>query len=88
MATLTRFGFEFDPTNSAAAKSLSWWGVTAWTVEGARVLISDAGRFDQAFPRVSRLVEGVDISTLDQNYVARNMATPNLRGIWYPLGFQ
>jgi hypothetical protein len=88
MASLIRFWFEFDPTSSPAAKSSPWWGVTAWTVEDARNLISDSGRFDQALPPVTRLVEDVDLASLDQNHVLRNMAQPNLRGVWYPLRFQ
>ena len=88
MASLKRFWFEFDPTSSPAAKTSPWWGVTAWTVEDAQHLISDAGRFGQALPPVTRLVEDVVVDTLDQNHVLRNMAPSNLRGIWYPLGFQ
>jgi hypothetical protein len=67
---------------------MPWWGVTAWTVEDAQELISDTGRFGQALPSVTRLVGDVDISTLDQDHVVRNMAPSNLRGIWYPRGFQ
>jgi len=37
---------------------------------------------------VIQLIEDVDVSTLDQDHVARNMLDPNERGIWYPLGFQ
>jgi hypothetical protein len=28
------------------------------------------------------------VSTLDKGHVLPNMAAPNERGIWYPLGFQ
>jgi hypothetical protein len=70
------------------AKASPWWGVTAWTVEDARSLISETGRFGQELPPVARFVEDVDVGTLDHDHVIRNMAPANLRGIWFPLGFQ
>jgi hypothetical protein len=32
-------------------------------------------------------IEDVDIRALDQRHVIPNMAPPNLRGVWFPLGF-
>jgi hypothetical protein len=88
MASLTRFWFEFDPTASTAAKSTPWWGVTAWTIEDPRKLILETGCFGQTLPTVGRLEGDVDITNLDEKHVAPNMAAPNERDIWYPLGFQ
>jgi hypothetical protein len=88
MASLIRFWFEFDPLDSPAAKTTPRWGVTAWTVDDARNLILESGRFGQSLPPITRLVEDVDISTLDENHVLPNMAPPNERCIWYPLGYQ
>ena len=53
-------------------------GVTAWTVEDARSLILEATRFDQ-LPTVTRLLENIDVSTLDQEHVVQNM-TLRIRG--------
>jgi len=87
MASLIRYWFEFDSTAPSAARLTPWWGVTAWTVEDARGLILGTTRFGQSLPPVTRLIEDVDVSTLDQEHVARNMLAPNERGIWYPKGF-
>jgi len=38
--------------------------------------------------RVTDIIEDVDVSTLDANHVLPNMAPPNLRGVWFPLGYQ
>ncbi len=48
---LIRYWFEFDPSNSSSVKATPWWGVTAWTVEDARSLISEAARFGQSLPQ-------------------------------------
>jgi hypothetical protein len=88
MASLVRYWLEFDWTDSPAARLTPWWGVTARTVEDARGLILGTTRFGQSLPPVIQLIEDVDVSTLDQDHVARNMLDPNERGIWYPLGFQ
>ena len=34
--------------------------------------------------RVTDIIEDVDVSTLDANHVL----PPNLRGVWFPLGYQ
>jgi hypothetical protein len=88
MASLIQYWFEFEPSISHMAKITPWWGVTAWTVEDALSLISLTGRFGDSLPVVTRLVESVDISTLDQNHVITNMNPPKDRGIWYPKGYQ
>ena len=77
MASLIRYWFEFDSTAPSAARLTPWWGVTAWTVEDARGLILGTTRFGQSLPPVTRLIEDVDVSTLDQEHVARNMLAPN-----------
>ena len=87
MASLVRYWIGFDSTASSAARITPWWGVTAWTVEDARGLILGTTHFGRALPPVTQLIEDVDVSTLDQDHVARNMLDPNERGIWYPLGF-
>lgn len=37
---------------------------------------------------IKSCIEDVDVSTLDQGHVLPNMAQPNLRGVWFPLGYQ
>jgi hypothetical protein len=88
MASLVRYWFEFDSTASSAARVTPRWGVTAWTVEDARGLILGTTHFGRALPPVTQLIEDVDVSTLDQNNVLRNVDAPNERGVWYPMGFK
>lgn len=86
-AALRRFWFEFEPASSQDARLTPWCGVTAFNLDDARSLVETL-LFPAGLPKVLRLVEDVDVSTLDADHVRRNMAPPNLRGIWYPLGYQ
>ena len=84
---LTRFWFEFDINGSPEARVMPWVGVTAWTSDDARHLVSEACFSGLELPPVTRLVEDVDIEDLDRGHVIPNMEPPHLRGVWYPRGF-
>jgi hypothetical protein len=84
---LRRFWFEFDRTASQRAFMTPWCGVTAFDLDDAQSLI-ETRVFPEGLPKVLRVVEDVDVSTLDADHVLLNMAPPNWRGIWYPLGYQ
>jgi len=64
-----------------------WCGVTAFNIDDAKALL-ESGVFTDGLPRVTKLIEDVDVPTLDANHVRRNMSPPNWRGIWYPLGYE
>ena len=71
---LTRFWFETSEGRGI--------GVTAYSLDDARALIEKEDYVrDQ---HIIRVVENVDIRTLDQGRVIPNMGPPNLRGIWFP----
>ena len=84
-----RFWFEFDI-------DVAWnyplgigrgCGVTAVDLDEA-IKIMDQKIFSEIKrPTIKRIVEDVDISTLDQGHVIPNMKAPIYRGIWYPLGY-
>jgi hypothetical protein len=81
-----RYWFEFDRTTSDTALISPWWGVTAHDLEDAkRLLIEHAFKGD--LPPIARLVENVDVSTLDPDHVLINMNPPIWYGIWYPIGW-
>jgi hypothetical protein len=61
------------------------FGVTAYSVEDARLLLTKAGVDLDFDSDVLEIVQGIDIRTLDQNHVAVNMGPPNLRGVWIPM---
>jgi hypothetical protein len=43
--------------------------------------------FGGALPAVLKVVEDIDVSTLDEHVVLPNMEPPIWRGIWFPRGF-
>jgi hypothetical protein len=58
------------------------FGVTAIDVDDALGLI---GRLDPApLPSVARVVEDIDVSTLDAGHVLPNTGPPNRRRVWFP----
>lgn len=75
---LTRYWFELD----TGSRFRSWFGVTAWTLDDARLLLSEKV-FDchELLTEIS-VIENVDLSTLDKGHVVPFIAPPNERGIW------
>jgi hypothetical protein len=63
-----------------------WCGVTAFSIDDAKALI-ETRVFPGGLPLVTKLIEDVDVSTLDANHIRPNMEPPNWRGIWYPRGY-
>lgn len=41
----------------------------------------------KALPPIIKIIEDVDISTLDKNHVLPNMQPPFARGIWFSMGY-
>ena len=39
-----------------------------------------------ALPCIRRIIPDVDVSTLDAGHILPDMAPPNRRGIWFPMG--
>jgi hypothetical protein len=83
---LVRHWFEFDMPEPPQRR-VPWVGVTAWTLDDARLLVSEGVFGGRELPGVTALIENVDVSTLDEGHVLPNMAPPNERGIWYPRGY-
>jgi hypothetical protein len=82
-SSLRRFWFEFEP--DAAPLGMGYGcGVTAYDRHDAEELVSAA--IDGPMPTVRRVIEDVDVSTLDGGHVLPNMLPPNERGIWFPAG--
>jgi hypothetical protein len=82
---LRRFWIQFDQGDPNVPSSLRLGcGVTAWTRDDALFLLKR-----HVGDLVIRIVtENVDVSTLDPRHILPNMAAPNVRGIWYPIGYQ
>ena len=85
-ARLHRYWFVFVGPNVPSIVCAGC-GVTAWTIDDAMSLVRHR-LFEGGDFLVKDVIEDVDVSTLDANHVLPNMAPPNLRGIWFPLGYQ
>jgi len=87
---LRRFWFEFETDNAATASLglMLGCGVTASDREDALQLVAERVCRGSMRPPVERCIEDVDVRELDQNHVTPNMKPPNLRGIWYPMGYE
>jgi hypothetical protein len=82
---LHRYWFDFEPGTLPAGTAIGC-GVTAYTKEDARGLLAETVFRASAFPPVRRVVEDVDVSTLDAGHVLPNMLDPVTRGVWFPMG--
>lgn len=86
---LKRYWFVFDLSvdDPHPPGVLAGCGVTAWSYEDALDLLRKRVFSNCELPKVVKVLEDVDVSTLDPGHVLPNMASPNYRGIWFPLGY-
>ncbi len=88
---LRRFWIEFEPPLYLGREgyALSGWlhhacGVTAYSLDDALYLIKEQLCWGRPLPPTRKIIEDVDVSTLDSNHVRPNMGVPIWRGVWYP----
>lgn len=62
-------------------------GISAYNYEDAIQLISEKVFTNDVIPGIDSVIEGIDISTLDEAHVLPNMGDVTVRGIWFPLGY-
>lgn len=79
---LRRYWLEFKASDAPFGLALGC-GVTAFDIEDALRLVTRATGGD--LPPPSRVVEDVDVATLDRGHVLANMYPPSERGIWFPM---
>jgi hypothetical protein len=86
---LRRFWFEFEFLSRAPLPLGTWkgCGVTAWDRNDAEQLLCEIVFAGSPLPKIRRLIEDVDVSTLDPGHVLPNMGNVFPRGIWFPLGY-
>lgn len=77
------FTFEGDARSLPAGLAMGS-GVTAASRDEAAELIRRDLLSGKDLPPVARVVEDVDVSTLDPNHVLPNIGPSNVRGIWFP----
>ena len=83
---LRRFWFEFLPGRDLPPGLQSGCGVTAFDGEDARQILRKRV-FGGDDPPIARIVENVDVSSLDPGHVLPNLLPPNERGVWFPQGY-
>jgi hypothetical protein len=85
---LHRYWFEFEAQDERDMRSeiRLGCGVTAYSVDDAAALLGERV-FKSGLPKIRRVIEDVDVSKLDAGHVRPNMAPPNWRGIWFPMGY-
>ena len=86
---LKRFWFEFEIDNTLNFPTGVGigCGVTAFGYDVAMKLINQKVFVGINAPTIKKVIEDVDIRTLDQGHVIPNMNPPIYRGIWFPIGF-
>jgi hypothetical protein len=84
MLKLRRYWFEFDSNTPLKIKV----GVTAYYLNDALAVIKEKIFKAEELPPYTKCIEDIDIGKLDQNLVINNMHTPNLWGIWFPMGYR
>jgi hypothetical protein len=85
---LHRYWFEFEDTSDFNLPKvfLLGCGVTAYDLDDALRLLQ--GRILQGNKTsYVRVVENIDVSTLDPKHVLPNIGLVNSRGIWFPQGY-
>jgi hypothetical protein len=84
---MRRFWLEFGAVAGLPFGLARGCGVTAYSYDDARELLCTRVFTDAAMPEPIRIVDDVDVSTLDQDHVIPNMGNPAVRGVWFPLGY-
>ncbi|HYX72450.1 MAG TPA: hypothetical protein VE732_06750 [Nitrososphaera sp.] len=86
---LKRYWFEFD--FSEGEHSYGWnflpfngCGITAYDYDDALRIMRRFLLRGEGMPKFTRVIENVDVSTLDKKHVLPNSGVPVWRGVWYP----
>jgi hypothetical protein len=70
-----------------SSRHWTWMCVTAIDLDDAIKIMNQNIFSEIKRPIIKRIVEDVDIRTLDEGHVIPNMKPPNYRGIWFPIGY-
>ncbi len=90
MATcLKRYWFEFEfpkprLSHDAYIPACGGCGITAFDYDDALNIMRLFMLLENETPIFSRIVENVDISTIEDENILFNLGVPIWRGVWYP----
>jgi len=81
------FEFEIDSASNFPPGIGFGCGITAFSYDDAIKILDEKIFATIRRPPFKRVIEDVDIRTLDQGHVIPNMKPPIYRGVWFPLGY-
>lgn len=86
---MKRYWFEFDlPKEESLSRHyylpVHGCGITAYDLNDALKIMRLFILQSDDFPKFSRIVENIDLSTLEEKHVLPNAGVPVWRGVWYP----
>jgi hypothetical protein len=86
MALLKRYWFEFVfPEDEEMVFQLAFGcGVTASSPQEATAIVMKQVFAGREMPALKRVLEGVDIDSLDEKYVRPFVGDTRVKGIWFP----
>ncbi len=85
MVKLVRFWFEFEKNTDFLDSELKLGcGVSAYTKDDAHNLLKKKIFVDQEIPKITNIIENVDVNKLDEGHVVRRMGIVSNRGVWFP----
>jgi len=82
------FEFEFNHFTELPIGLALGCGITAYNYNDAIEMLQKQVFENRPIAKIKKVIENVDVSTLEANHVLLNMPTPStIRGIWYPSGY-
>ena len=85
---LKRYWFEFDFSDDGLTRfgylTPTGCGITAYDYANALRIMRVFILRGNSLPRFSRIIENVDVSTIEDMNVVPNLGVPVWRGVWYP----
>ena len=81
------FEFEIDSISNVPGGIGYGCGVTAIDLDDAIKILNRKVFTKTKMPKIKRIIEDVDIRTLNQGHVIPNMKPPIYRGVWFPMGY-
>lgn len=85
--TIYWFQFDFDEGELSPIARYGC-GVTAFDLDDAVQILQKTVFADENMPVIKEVIEGVDVSTLDEGHVLPNMGIVIDRGVWFPIGYE
>jgi hypothetical protein len=85
MQPLKRYWFKFEISKGGALGV--GCGVSAYDYDDAIKLMCERIFGMSGLPPIEQCIENVVISTLEASHVHPNMGSVNVRGIWFPQGY-